>query len=207
MFVVSARTDDGVSLFVVDASTAGVDIVPTPSLDATRSLGTVTFDGATVDVGSRLGDGSSVDAISAALDVGAVALAQEQAGGAQRCLEMSVEYANERFQFGRAIGSFQAVKHMCADMLVSVEHAKSAALHAARWIGDADEAAIAIPLARSVCSDAYLKAAGDTIQIHGGIGFTWEHDAHMYFKRAKADALLVGSVNAYRDRLADALGI
>jgi len=115
------------------------------------------------------------------------------------CLEISVEYAKNRFQFGRAIGSFQAVKHMCADMLVSVEHAKSAAWHAARSMDDPDEFRIAAPLARS--------AAGDTIQILGGIGFTWEHDAHLYFKRAKSSSLLLGSVGYYRDRLADAIGV
>jgi alkylation response protein AidB-like acyl-CoA dehydrogenase len=92
-------------------------------------------------------------------------------------------------------------------MLVSVEHAKSAAWHAARSMDDPKEFSIAVPLARSVCSDAYLRAAGDTIQIFGGIGFTWEHDAHLYFKRAKSTALLLGSVDSYRDRLADAIGI
>ena len=142
----------------------------------------------------------------AALDHGVVALAQEQVGGAQRCLEVSVEYAKTRFQFGRAIGSFQAIKHRCADMLVAVEHAKSVAWHAARTLDDPEESRISVPLARSVCSDAYLLCAGDNIQIHGGIGFTWEHDAHLYFKRAKSTSLLLGSVDTYRDRLADAIG-
>jgi alkylation response protein AidB-like acyl-CoA dehydrogenase len=128
-------------------------------------------------------------------------------GGAQRCLEISVEYAKTRFQFGRAIGSFQAVKHKCADMLVAVEHARSVALHAADTIADPDESRIAVPLARSVCSDAFVKVAGDTIQVLGGIGFTWEHEAHLYFKRAKSASLLFGSVDSYRDRLADAIGI
>jgi alkylation response protein AidB-like acyl-CoA dehydrogenase len=207
LFVVSARTADGVSLFVVDADDDGVTVTATPSLDATRPLGEFTLDSVTVSEGAQLSSGSTIDAIAGALDIGVVALAQEQAAGAQRCLEMSVDYANERYQFGRAIGSFQAVKHMCADMLVSVEHAKSAAWHAGRSMDNADEARIAVPLARSVCSDAYVKAAGDTIQIHGGIGFTWEHDAHLFFKRAKANSLLLGSVESYRTRLADAIGI
>jgi alkylation response protein AidB-like acyl-CoA dehydrogenase len=206
-FIVSARTSEGVALFVVDASSSGVQVVATPALDATRPLGEMVLDGVLVGPNSLLGSGDAEEAITAALDVGAVALAQEQAAGAQRCLEMSVEYAKERFQFGRAIGSFQAVKHMCANMLVSVEHARSAAWHAARSLADAEESRIAVPLARSVCSDAYIQAAGDTIQIHGGIGFTWDHDAHLFFKRAKADALIIGSVDSYRDRLADAIGI
>jgi alkylation response protein AidB-like acyl-CoA dehydrogenase len=207
VYVLSAATEDGVGLFVVDARAEGVAVTATPSLDATRPLGEVTLDGVVVASDARLGGSSSESAIRAALDVGVVAMAQEQTGGAQRCLEMSTEYAITRYQFGRAIGSFQAVKHMCADMLVSVEHAKSVAGHAARSLGDPEEARIAVPLAKSVCSDAYMKTAGSTIQVFGGIGFTWEHDAHLYFKRAKSTSLLLGSVDHYRDRLADAIGI
>jgi len=206
-FIVSARTPDGVGLFVVDAGAEGLSVIPTPALDATRPLGEVSLRAVTVDADAYLGGVPCGNAVTSALDIGVVAICQEQAGGAQRCLEMSVEYANDRYQFGRAIGSFQAVKHMCADMLVSVEHAKSVAWHAARSIGDTEEARIAVPLAMSVCSDAYMRAAGDTIQIFGGIGFTWEHDAHLYFKRAKSTSLLLGSVDSYRDRLADAIGI
>jgi alkylation response protein AidB-like acyl-CoA dehydrogenase len=204
LIVTTAATDDGTVLVVVDADAEGVTVTPTRSLDATRPLGEVRFDDVKID-SSRVMSGGDV-AARAALDVGAVALAQEQVGGAERCLEASVEYAKTRFQFGRAIGSFQAVKHRCADMLVAVEHAKSAAWHAARTLEDAEESRISVPLARSVCSDAYLLCAGDNIQIHGGIGFTWEHDAHLYFKRAKSTSLLLGSVALYRDRLADAVG-
>ncbi len=207
MFVVSARTGDGIGLFVIDAGMDGVSVVPTPSLDATRPLGEVTLAGVIVAKDGHLDAAPGAGAITSALDVGVVGLAQEQASGAQRCLEMSVDYAKSRYQFGRAIGSFQAVKHMCADMLVSVEHAKSVAWHAARSLDDDVESQIAVPLAKSVCSDAYVKAAGDTIQVHGGIGFTWEHDVHLYFKRAKANALLLGSVESYRRRLADELGL
>lgn len=206
-FIVSARTPDGVGLFVVDGRAEGLSVTPTPALDATRPLGEVMLDGATVQADAYLGGAPCAHAVASALDLGVVAVAQEQVGGSQRCLEMSVEYANDRYQFGRAIGSFQAVKHMCADMLVSVEQAKSVAWHAARSIEDPDETRIAVPLAMSVCSDAYMKAAGDTIQIFGGIGFTWEHDAHLYFKRAKSASLLLGSVDSYRDRLADAIGL
>ena len=204
LIVTTAATDDGTVLVVVDADAAGVVVTPMSSLDPTRPLGDVRFDDVKVDASRVISGGDG--AARAALDVGAVALAQEQVGGAERCLETSVEYAKTRFQFGRAIGSFQAIKHRCADMLVAVEHAKSAAWHAARTLEDAEESKISVPLARSVCSDAYLLCSGDNIQIHGGIGFTWEHDAHLYFKRAKSTSLLLGSVAVYRDRLADAVG-
>jgi alkylation response protein AidB-like acyl-CoA dehydrogenase len=206
LFVVVAATSEGPAVFVVLAEDDGVTIVPTPALDATRPLGEVILD-VLVEDSARLSHGDTDSAIRRALDRGVVALAQEQVGGAQRCLEASVEYATTRYQFGRSIGSFQAVKHKCADMLVAVEHAKSAAWHAATTIDDPEEAPISVPLARSVCSDAYLFVAGENIQIHGGIGFAWEHDAHLYFKRAKSTTLILGSVETYRDRLGDALGV
>jgi alkylation response protein AidB-like acyl-CoA dehydrogenase len=206
-FIVSAHSGDGVGLFVVERDAAGVTVVPMPSLDATRPLGEVILELVPVQHDAYLGDAPNLGAIVKALDAGVVAMASEQVGGARACLAMAVDYANTRYQFGRTIGSFQAVKHMCADMLVAVEHARSVAWHAAATIDDPDEARISVPLAKSVCSDAYIKVAGDNIQVHGGIGFTWEHDAHLYFKRAKADSLLLGSVNSHRDRLADAIGI
>ncbi len=123
-------------------------------------------------------------------------------------MEMSVEYAKVRMQFGRPIGSFQAIKHKCADMLVAAESAKSAAYYAgwAAAVGDPDFA-VAAPLAKACCSDAYFDVAADTIQVHGGIGFTWEHDAHLYFKRAKTDQLLFGDSSQWRATLADRLGL
>jgi alkylation response protein AidB-like acyl-CoA dehydrogenase len=146
--------------------------------------------------------------MSQVLDVACVALAAEQAGGARRCLEMSTSYAKARVQFGRAIGSFQAVKHKCADMLVQVELAGAAAREAARM---ADEAAAAFPVAAAVahasCSRAYMFAATENIQVHGGIGFTWEHPAHLYFRRAKSSELLFGGPAVYHERLLDRLGI
>ena len=190
---------------MVPSDASGVLVAATNSLDATRPLGEVTFNEVSVNSDDVMADASG--AIAAAMDMGVVCLAAEQVGGAQWCLETSVEYAKNRYQFGRAIGSFQAIKHLCADMLVAVEHSRSVAWHASATIEDAKESAIAVPLARSVCSDAYVKAAGDTIQILGGIGFTWEHEAHLYFKRAKSTSLLLGSVDSYRDRLADAVGI
>ncbi len=203
--VVVAQIDGKLAVAVVGADAEGVTIEPTNSLDATRPLGAVAFDGVSVSDEDVMVDAG--EAVVHGLDVAVTCLAAEQVGGAQRCLEISVEYAKTRYQFGRAIGSFQAVKHKCADMLVAVEQARSVAWHAAASIDDPDEAAIAVPLARSVCSDAFVKVAGDTIQVLGGIGFTWEHEAHLYFKRAKSTSLLFGSVDLYRDRLADAVGI
>jgi len=207
LFVVSALTHNGIGLFLVWRALEGIDVRLVSSLDATRPLGEVVLEGVTVPDDAYLGHAPDPKAIRRALDAGVVAMASEQVGGARACLEASVDYAKTRYQFGRQIGSFQAVKHMCADMLVAVEHARSVAWHAASTIDDPVESQISVPLAKSVCSDAFVKAAGDNIQIHGGIGFTWEHDAHLYFKRAKADSLLLGSVDSYRDRLADALGM
>ena len=206
-FIVSAHGGDGVGLFVIEREAAGVIVAAMPSLDATRPLGEVVLEGVPVHHDAYLGDAPNPGAVVKALNAGVVAMASEQVGGARACLDASVDYAKTRYQFGRQIGSFQAVKHMCADMLVALEHARSVAWHAAATIGDPDESRISVPLAKSVCSDAYLKIAGDNIQVHGGIGFTWEHDAHLYFKRAKADSLLLGGVDSYRDRLADAIGI
>lgn len=204
VFVVAASLDGSPVLVVVGADTLGVAVTPTNSLDATRPLGEVSFDGVLVDPSDLIADAGT--ALRRAVDFGVVVMAAEQVGGAQWCLDTSVDYAKTRYQFGRPIGSFQAIKHRCADMLVAVEHARSVAWHAAVTFDDPQESALAVPLARSVCSDAFIRAAGDTIQILGGIGFTWEHEAHLFFKRAKSTSLLFGSVDSYRDRLADAVG-
>jgi alkylation response protein AidB-like acyl-CoA dehydrogenase len=129
-------------------------------------------------------------------------------GGAARCLEASVEYAKVRYQFGRPIGSFQAIKHKCADMLVEVESARSAAYYGG-WAAAADrnELRVAAPLAKAFCSDAYCNVAAENIQVHGGIGFTWEHDAHLYFKRAKSSQLLLGDSAHWRAVLADRIDL
>lgn len=206
--LVAARTENGLSLFTVPAGAAGVTIKPVPTLDTTRRQATVGFDGVELAAGALLGtEGAAAAVIDAVLQLASVALALEQVGGAQWCLETAVEHAKTRYQFGRAIGSFQAIKHRCADMLVAVEHAKSTAYHAARVVGDTEEMAVAAPLAKSICSTAYMRAAGDTIQILGGTGFTWEHDVHLYFKRAKSTSLMFGNVRHQRRLLADALGL
>ncbi|MCK2219634.1 acyl-CoA/acyl-ACP dehydrogenase [Actinomadura sp. ATCC 31491] len=160
-----------------------------PTMDESRPLARLTFE----DVPARpLGDGSSADRVR---DLGIAALAAEQVGGAQRCLEMAVAHARTRVQFGRPIGAFQAIKHKLADVLLLVESARSAARAAA-----ADGVAAAV--AGSYCTEAYLTAAGENIQVHGGIGITWEHPAHRYLKRATSDAQLFGPPQAHRARLA-----
>lgn len=207
MILVTAATDDGLGLFVIDGDAPGVEIEPEPVLDLTRRQATVKLDSVTVGEESRLGDGDAAPGLERALSMARVALAAEQVGGAQRCMEMSVDYAKTRHQFGRPIGSFQAIKHRCANMLMKVEHARSAAYYAARVTEDPEELALAAPLAAAVASEAYVWVAGETIQVHGGIGFTWEHDAHVYLKRAKASSLLFGSPGYQRDLLGKAIGI
>lgn len=205
--LVTADTGDGLGLFEVDVRDDGVHIDQESALDPTRRQATVHLDDVTVDSGARLDVGDTAGALRRTLSLATVALAAEQVGGTQRCLEMSVEYAKTRHQFGRPIGSFQAIKHRCANMLMKLEHAKSTAYHAARVTEDEAEMAVASPLAGSVCSEAYVWVAGETIQVHGGIGFTWEHDAHMYLKRAKASSLLLGSPVHQRDLLGGVIGV
>ena len=203
LLLVVARTDDGLGLFAVDASDAGVARTLLPTLDMTRKLARVELSG----VPARLvsGPGDATAALSRALDLALVALTAEQVGGAQRCLDMAVDYAKIRMQFGRPIGSFQAIKHKCAEMLIEVESAKSAAYHAAG--STADELGVAAAVAKAYCSEAYFQVAAETIQVHGGIGVTWEHDAHLYFRRAKSSQLMLGDEHYHRERFAALTGI
>ena len=206
LIAVAARTDNGVSIFGLQGDAAGLTKTSLPTMDQTRKQAKLTFS----DVeGTLLGEeGKGWGYLVKMLDLAAVALAAEQVGGAQKCLEMSVEYAKVRVQFGRPIGSFQAIKHKCADMLLEVESAKSAAYYAG-WAAseDNDELPVVASLAKAYCSDAYFHAAAENIQIHGGIGFTWEHDAHLYFKRAKSSELLLGDPTYHRELLAQRIGI
>jgi alkylation response protein AidB-like acyl-CoA dehydrogenase len=209
LVVTAATTDDGLALFVVPGDAEGLARRDVEVLDLTRPMATLAYDGVRVDESARLSGGDPVSALHRALVAGVVALACEQVGGAQQVLETATGYARDRVQFGRAIGSFQAVKHRLAELLVQVESAKSAAYHAARVLaaGDREELAVAAPLAKSYCSEVYEQAAADGIQLHGGIGFTWEHDAHLYFKRSKASKLLLGDPAHHRAMLADVLGL
>lgn len=197
--LVAANTDNGTSLFAVDGNAHGLGREPLATLDRTRKVARLTFDG----VPARLigTDAAAADALEKAYRVAVIALAAEQLGAAQRCLDTAVSYAKERIQFGRAIGSFQAVKHRCADMLVLVEGARSAVRHAAD-VAEDEEGAIAASVAKMACSEAFLGVALDNMRIHGGIGFTWEHDAHLYVRRAKATQLIFGSPDYHAERLA-----
>ena len=204
--IVAARTDAGVSLFHVSGDADGLTRTPLATMDQTRKQARLDFAGTPAKLLGEDGGGWAV--LEQVLDLAAVALAAEQVGGAQMVLDMSVEYAKVRVQFGRPIGSFQAIKHKCADMLLEVESAKSAAYYAG-WCASElnDELPSVASLAKAYCSEAYFHAAAENIQIHGGIGFTWEHPAHLYFKRAKSSELLFGDPTYHRELLAQRIGI
>jgi alkylation response protein AidB-like acyl-CoA dehydrogenase len=200
LFVVA--TSDG-SLLALPASTPGITVERTPSLDRTRPYSTVSFDLEPPE-GALLGaPGAASAAIARTLTLGAGLLAAEQTGGAQFCLDSTVEYAKQRVQFGRLIGSFQAVKHEFADMMVQIEASRSAMLYAAAAIDEGGpEAAEDCAVAASWAADCYRYCSGEQIQLHGGIGFTWEHHAHLYFKRARASSAWLGSPEDHREALA-----
>jgi alkylation response protein AidB-like acyl-CoA dehydrogenase len=206
LILVAARTPGGVSLFAVDGEASGLSRTSQPTLDQTRKQAELVF---AATPGRLIGEeGSAGPALERTMDLAAVALAAEQAGGAQKVLDMSIEYAKDRIQFGRPIGSFQVIKHMCANMLLEVESAKSAA-HYAGWTAaeDGEDLGVSACLAKAYCSEAYFHAAGENIQIHGGIGFTWEHDAHLHFKRAKSSEIMLGDPAYHRNMLVDRIGI
>ncbi|MEV6246008.1 acyl-CoA dehydrogenase family protein [Streptomyces sp. NPDC051742] len=219
VLLVAARTGAGVSLFEVPGDGLGVDRGAAVTMDATRTQSRVVLTGA---VGRLVGaEGAAERVLPHVLDLACVALAAEQVGAASRCLELTLAHARERVQFGRPIGSFQAVKHRLADAYVLVESARSAALGAAFAAAQAETAAEAATptamgspelsrcaaAAKSACSEAFSVVAGEMIQLHGGIGITWEHDAHRYFKRAHGSSQLFGPPSWHRARLAASLGL
>ncbi len=206
LIIVAAKTDAGTSLFTVDADASGLTREALPTMDQTRKQARLTFDGTPATLLGTEGEGWAT--LEKVLDLAVVALAAEQVGGAQKVLEEAVQYAKDRVQFGRPIGSFQAIKHKCADMLLEVESAKSAAYYAG-WCASElnDELPSVASLAKAYCSEAYFHAAAENIQIHGGIGFTWEHPAHLYFKRAKSSELLFGDPTYHRELLAQRIGL
>jgi len=215
VLVVVARTGDGkqpeqgVSLFLVPKGTAGLEVKLLPTMDQTRKLCEVSLHDVRVPGAALLGprDGGWAP-LSRVIDRATVALCAEMSGGAQRVLDMTVEYAKVRVAFGRPIGSYQGVKHKAADMLVDVENAKSLTYYAA-WAVDENvpEAPLAASMAKAYCSDAFRKAAGTGIQLHGGIGFTWEHDLHLYFKRAKSSEFTFGDATYHRERVAQLINL
>ncbi len=210
VMIVAARTKEsgdksyGISLFLVDASSAGVSTTLLKTMDQTRKQCEVVFENVIVGRDRLLGLlDMGWPVLQKVLNIATAALCAEMVGGAQRVLDMSVAYAKERVQFGRPIGSFQAIKHKCAEMMLQVESAKSAAYYAA-WAVDEDvpEAPLAVSMAKAYCSDAYRFTAGEGIQVHGGIGFTWEHDMHLYFKRAKNCEFTFGDATYHRELVA-----
>jgi alkylation response protein AidB-like acyl-CoA dehydrogenase len=204
LVLVAAWLDERLGLFTVEGDAPGLRRTAYTTLDQTRRLARLDFTG----VRARLIERDARPVLERVLDLAAVALAAEQLGGAQRGLEMTVDYVKVRHQFGRPIGGFQAIKHRCADLFVLVESARSAVLQAAAVADERpDELPAAAALVKAYCSDAYFHVAGETIQLHGGIGFTWEHDAHLYFKRAKASQEMFGPPARHRDRLARLVGI
>jgi alkylation response protein AidB-like acyl-CoA dehydrogenase len=206
LILVVARTGDELSLFAVPAAAEGLARTALPTLDQTRKLARLDFSGVPAQLIGSAGDGAAV--LSHTLDVAAIAQAAEQLGGAQRALDMAVEYAKVRHQFGRPIGSFQAIKHRCADLLLEVESLRSAVQYAAAAVAEnSSEVPAVASLVKAYASDVYFHVAAENIQIHGGIGFTWEHDAHLYFKRAKASELFLGDASYHREHLATRIGL
>jgi alkylation response protein AidB-like acyl-CoA dehydrogenase len=206
LLLVTANAPDGPGVFAVERGAAGLESDRLDCLDLTRALASVALREAPA---VRVGAGrDAADWLGPVRDLVLAALAAEQLGGATRCLDLSVGYAMVREQFGRPIGSFQAIKHKCANLLLEVESGRSAVYHAsAALAGGEPDAALAASVAYVHCSQAFTRAAKECIQIHGGIGYTWEHDAHLYLRRAKSSELLFGPPARQRTRLAELAGI
>ncbi|HEX6441674.1 MAG TPA: acyl-CoA dehydrogenase [Stellaceae bacterium] len=201
--------EDGVSLFLVPKDTPGLTVRVLPSIDETRKVCEVRLDNATVPNSALLGELHRGWApLARIIDQAAVALSAEICGAAQRVLDMTVEYAKLRVAFGKPIGSYQGVKHKCADMLVEIENARSLTYYAAWAMDEHDpEAEMAVSMAKAAASDAGRKVCAAGIQLHGGIGMTWEHDLHLYLKRAKADEVAFGDASWHRERIARLMGV
>ena len=205
--------DDGVSLFCLSCDALGVKTKWLPTMDQTRRQAEVRLTNVTLGKAALMGEeGGAWPSLEKALDLATIAVAAEQAGGAQQVLDMTVAYTKERQQFGRTIASFQAVKHQAADMMVAAESAKSAIYYAGCVAHEAMhggplgvELAEAASIAKAQCSAAFFANASTAIQLHGGVGFTWEYDVHLYFKRAKSSEILFGNAQYHRERLAKML--
>jgi alkylation response protein AidB-like acyl-CoA dehydrogenase len=214
LVVIAARAsgsqgEAGISLFAVPGNTSGLTAAALPTLDQTRRLSTLRLDAVRVPASARLGaEGAAWPALEMALQRAAVALSAEQLGGAQRALELAVAYAKERVQFGRAIGSFQAIKHELADVMVKIEAARSAVYYAGCVAAQGDGALpAAASMAKAAATDAFSFATASALQVFGGVGFTWEYDVHLYFKRARSSANLLGDASWHRERVARAIGL
>jgi alkylation response protein AidB-like acyl-CoA dehydrogenase len=204
LVVCVARAGDDIVLLPVERGAQGLNMKARTSMDATRKLYELTFDDVGISGQNAFGaDGDTRGALRRALEVATVALCAEMVGGMQWILDATVEYAKTRQQFGRVIGSFQAVQHQCADMLLLTESARSATYYAAWALTEGDSAASgAVSLAKAYCADAYREVANRGVQVHGGIGFTWEHDLQLYYKRSKSSEVLFGDATFHRERIA-----
>jgi alkylation response protein AidB-like acyl-CoA dehydrogenase len=204
LIICVARDGEGLALLPVGRGAEGLSLRPMPSMDGTRKVYEVEFDGVGVAESEALGaDGDARGALAGALEVAAAVLCAEMVGGMQWVLDTTVEYAKTRQQFGRPVGSFQAVQHMCADMLLMTESARSAAYYAAWALTEGDpSASTAVSVAKAYCSDAYREVGNRGVQVHGGIGFTWEHDLQLYYKRGKSSETLFGDATFHRERIA-----
>ena len=202
--VTVARTGSGLALAFVDSNAAGVSIKPMPGIDATRSLSAIEFNDVLVNAEDIVTDPAKARAaLEHAIDVATLALSAEMLGGMQWLLEASVEYAKTRKQFGKPIGQFQAVQHHCANMLLMTESARSAVYYAAWVMGnDPEQAPLAVSMAKTYVSDGYREVGNLAVQVHGGIGFTWDANVHFYYKRAKASELMFGDSTYHRERIA-----
>ena len=211
--LVAARTGEtgnrGITLFALEAERTGIAISQLTTMDQTRKLAEVKFTDVKAGASDIVGElGNGWETLSKVIDRGKVMLAGEMMGGAQKVLEMTVDYAKVRVQFGRPIGSFQAVQHKCANMMIDVESAKSAAYYASWAVSnEVNEASLAAALAKAAASDAFRRVSAEGIQLHGGIGFTWDHDMHLYFKRAKSSEFTFGDANWNRELVAQGINL
>lgn len=198
---------EGIGLFLVPGDTVGLTRTPLSTMDQTRRLADLEMSELRLPSSARLGEAGAAE-LAETLQRASIALAAEQIGGAQRCLDTAVEYAKERVQYGRVIGSFQSIKHKCADMMVKIESARSAVYYAACVAAEGgDDLPVAAAMAKSSASDAYFFSAGSAMQIFGGVGFTWEYDVHLYFKRARSSSSLLGDVAFHRELVARGIGL
>ena len=199
-----ARVDEALAIFAVDAGAPGLRVSAMQALDGTRKLYTVSFDDVVVGALALAASGDAASmALERMLNRAAAALSAEMVGGMQRALELTVEYAKTRKQFGKPIGGFQAVQHLCADMLLLTESSRSAAYYAAWAVQEnVPEASEAVSIAKAYASDAYREVCNRGIQVHGGMGFTWENDLHLFYRRAKASEIAFGDANLHRERIA-----
>ncbi|ALS33658.1 hypothetical protein PTRA_a2584 [Pseudoalteromonas translucida KMM 520] len=218
LLIVAARSEgsegeQGISLFAIDANTPGVKRTWLPTMDQTRKQAEIVFDNVRVSSSQLMGEANNAwPQLNKVLQLAAIAIAAEQVGGSQQVLDLTLEYTKERVQFGRPIAGFQAVKHQAADMMLRTEVARSAVYYAACVAEEAlsggllaDELGEAASVAKSYCSEGYFKNAGDALQLHGGVGFTWEYDVHLYFKRAKSSELFLGDAAYHREHVATLL--